>query len=108
MGAPFVGAQVTGPRDSPASLRARPTIGHRATFIALAAGSSPLSYQWRLNGTTSATQRQRAYTRTNVQPAEAGGYALVVTNSAEARQRGGHPDRFTSRRRSPTSPRTEQ
>ena len=64
--------------------------GTTATFSATASGSTPLSYQWRLN-TTNLTNGGRVsgvttgtLTISNVQPADAGGYTLVVTNGAGA------------------------
>jgi uncharacterized repeat protein (TIGR01451 family) len=74
----------------PPSIVSQPTnrtviAGATATFRVVAAGSSPLSYQWFFNqssalaGATNAT-----LTLNNAQPASAGGYSVVVTNSAGA------------------------
>jgi hypothetical protein len=61
--------------------------GTTATFTAVAAGSSPLTYQWQKNGvslnnggnvTGAATT---TLTLTNVQDADAANYALMITNA---------------------------
>src|ERR1035438_348179 len=46
-----------------------------ATFTASAAGTAPLSYQWRLNGTNIAGATGTSLTLSNVQAAQAGNYA---------------------------------
>jgi probable HAF family extracellular repeat protein len=55
-------------------------VGSNATFSVIAAGTSPLAYQWRfasnLNG-----QTNTSYTVTNAQAGNAGNYSVVVTNS---------------------------
>jgi hypothetical protein len=48
----------------------------------VATGTAPLSYQWRLGGGPIAGATASSYTRTNVQPADAGNYTVVVTNLA--------------------------
>ncbi len=55
--------------------------GGAATFTASAAGTAPLGYQWRLNGTPIGGATDSAYTRSNLQPGDAGTYSLVVTNA---------------------------
>ncbi len=57
-------------------------IGDDATFTVVAAGTTPLSYQWRFYGTNLASATATSYTRTNVQPGSAGSYSVVVTNIA--------------------------
>ncbi len=57
-------------------------VGQSATFTVSATGSAPLSYQWRLNGTSIAGATASAYTRSNAQPADAGSYSVFVTNVA--------------------------
>ena len=54
------------------------------TFNVVANGASPLSYQWRFNGTNISNATTNSYTRTNAQPADAGSYTVVVTNSSGA------------------------
>jgi len=56
--------------------------GANATFTVSASGSTPLSYQWRLDGANIAGATASSYTRSNVQPADAGSYSVVVTNLA--------------------------
>ena len=46
-----------------------------------AAGTPPLSYQWRLNGTNLAGATGTSLTLSNVQPALAGNYTVRVTNA---------------------------
>ena len=56
--------------------------GAAATFSVLAAGTAPLSYQWRFNASVLPGATASAYTRSNVQPADIGSYSVVVSNSA--------------------------
>lgn len=53
-----------------------------ATFIVGAAGTAPLRYQWQFNNANLVSATNTSYTRTNSQPADAGNYTVVVTNSA--------------------------
>jgi hypothetical protein len=53
-----------------------------ATFIVAAQGTAPLRYQWQFNNTNLTSATNTSYTRTNSQPADAGNYTVVVTNSA--------------------------
>jgi len=46
------------------------------------AGSSPLSYQWELNGTNFATTTAGLLVFTNAQPANDGTYEVTITNAA--------------------------
>lgn len=62
-------AQVVVPRNSD------------ATFTVTAAGVAPLSYQWRFNNSNLPAQTNTALVLHNVQPSNAGPYAVVVTNS---------------------------
>jgi hypothetical protein len=55
--------------------------GSNATFAATAAGTPPLSYQWRFNGTNLAGATSTSLTLANVQPAQAGNYSVRVTNT---------------------------
>jgi hypothetical protein len=63
-------------------------LGSNAVFSVLASGTTPLSYRWRFNGTNltdggslsgSATSQLMV---SNVHPARAGNYTVVVTNAA--------------------------
>ena len=57
------------------------TAGDSVTFTVTAGGTAPLSYQWSLNGTNLAGATTSSFTKTNVQPGDAGSYAVVVSNS---------------------------
>jgi hypothetical protein len=54
--------------------------GSTATFSVTVAGTPPLSYQWRFNGTNILGATATAFTLTNVQPAQAGSYTVRITN----------------------------
>jgi len=56
-------------------------VGGTATFGVTATGSLPLNYQWRFNGTNLGGATNTSLTLTNVQPAQAGNYAVLVTNA---------------------------
>ena len=56
--------------------------GSSATFTVAAAGAAPLNYQWQFNGTNLSGATSTSLTLTGVQPANAGSYTVVVTNSA--------------------------
>jgi hypothetical protein len=53
-----------------------------ATFTVTATGTTNLIYQWYFNSAMIPGATNTTYTRTNVQPAVAGNYFVVVTNSA--------------------------
>jgi hypothetical protein len=50
------------------------------TFTGAAAGTPPLSYQWKFNGSPIAGATNSAFTLNNAQNASAGNYQLAVTN----------------------------
>jgi hypothetical protein len=56
--------------------------GSSVTFSVVATNAAPLSYQWSLNGLNISGASASAYSLTNVQPSDAGSYAVVVWNSA--------------------------
>jgi parallel beta-helix repeat protein len=56
-------------------------IGSTASISVGASGSLPLSYQWLFNSTNIAGATNSVLTLTNVQPAQGGPYAVLVTNS---------------------------
>src|SRR5208282_849413 len=55
--------------------------GSSATFTVAAAGTAPLTYQWQFNGTNLYGATSTSLTLAGVQPANAGSYTVVVTNS---------------------------
>jgi hypothetical protein len=80
-------ADVSGKCALPPSVLSQPTnqqavLGNVAPFAATAAGSQPLSYQWRLNGTNLAGATNLSLTLNNLQLTDAGTYSLVASNSA--------------------------
>src|SRR2546426_454995 len=58
--------------------------GATVTFTVAATGNGPLTYQWRKNGVNISGANGAAYTIANVQPAEAGSYSVVVSDSIGA------------------------
>ncbi|MGD0057892.1 MAG: glycosyl hydrolase family 28 protein [Verrucomicrobiia bacterium] len=59
--------------------------GQSATFTVVANGSQPLSYQWYENTNTLLSGATgSSFTLTNVQPADAGSYSVVVSNPVGA------------------------
>ncbi len=62
----------------PASLTA--TQGFSRTLSVVASGTSPLAYQWSLNGTPLLDATNAALLLTNIQTADAGPYRVTVTN----------------------------
>lgn len=55
--------------------------GATAVFSVIVAGTAPLQYQWRRNGSILAGATQSALFLTNVVPASAGNFTVVVTNA---------------------------
>ena len=55
-----------------------------ATFNVVAAGSRPFNYQWRFNGAAIPAAMSSSYSVANAGPANAGGYDVIVSNSAGA------------------------
>ena len=56
------------------------TVGGNATFVVTATGSAPISYQWQKGGVAVSGATNASYTLNGVQSADAGSYAVVVTN----------------------------
>ncbi|MDW8309308.1 MAG: immunoglobulin domain-containing protein, partial [Verrucomicrobiales bacterium] len=81
-GAPFVGVTVVSPPTILTQPQSRTNLaGTTATFSVTASGSPPLAYQWRFNGANIPGATTNVYSRTNVQPADAGDYTVVITNA---------------------------
>jgi hypothetical protein len=57
-------------------------VGANASFTVTAAGTSPFAYQWAFDGTNLAGATDDTLVLTNVASAQAGGYAVVITNVA--------------------------
>jgi O-glycosyl hydrolase len=57
-------------------------VGDTVNFSVAASGTEPLSYQWLCNGTNLEGAVAEALSLTNLQPAQVGGYSVVVTNIA--------------------------
>jgi hypothetical protein len=58
------------------------TLGANASFSVTASGSGVLAYQWRFNGSDIPGANTATLTLNNIQPASAGIYTAVVSNSA--------------------------
>jgi hypothetical protein len=56
-------------------------VGSSATFAVTASGNPAPSYQWQFNGTNLDGQTASSFTLNNVQPANQGVYAVIVTNA---------------------------
>jgi Bacterial Ig domain/FG-GAP-like repeat/Glucodextranase, domain B/Immunoglobulin domain len=65
-------------RDLPASQLV--TAGNNATFAATAIGSTPVSYQWQLNGANLAGATKSTFTVTAAQNESVGNYAVIASN----------------------------
>lgn len=79
----FAYTAVTG---SPPSILTQPNpatvnVGDNVSFSVSASGSDPLSYQWLFNGGAIAGATGTSYSISNVQTANAGTYAVTVTNA---------------------------
>jgi alpha-tubulin suppressor-like RCC1 family protein len=60
------------------------TAGDTAAFSVTASGSPPLSYSWHFNGTNIPGATQASLMLSNVSPAQAGSYSVLVANIAGA------------------------
>jgi hypothetical protein len=56
--------------------------GGTASFNVAASGSTPLTYQWRLNGSPISGATGSSYSKSNVTTNDAGTYSVLVTNAA--------------------------
>jgi hypothetical protein len=75
--------------STPPVITSQPTnqtvaVGQTAIFSVSASGTLPLSYQWTFNTTNIAGATNNTLTLTNVQFSQAGTYAVVVSNLADA------------------------
>lgn len=78
-------AAETIPLNSPPAIQTQPTgqsvvLGSAVKFTVLAAGESPLSYQWRFNGNPIASATLPSLTISVAQLSSAGSYDVVVSN----------------------------
>jgi hypothetical protein len=76
---------VLGDAPGPPNLTMQPqgrtvTAGSNVTFTAWGTGSKPFYYRWRFNGTNLPGAASPNLALTNVQPARAGAYSVVVSN----------------------------
>ncbi len=74
------------PITAPPSITGQPAgqtvyAGANLTFQVAAAGAYPLSYQWLMNGTNLPGATGPVLALTSVQPANAGGYSVTITNA---------------------------
>ena len=58
------------------------TPGENSTFTVAANGAPPLGYQWLFDGATIPGATTNSYKINDAQPADAGGYSVIVSNSA--------------------------
>lgn len=83
-----VGAILAGcSRATPPTISTQPSaqtacVGGSVTFSVTAAGTAPLSYQWRKDGTNIPGATNATYTISSVTTGSAGNYTVVVTNKA--------------------------
>ncbi|GEM_PF-209394 len=78
---------LTAPALLPPTITTQPAVqaasaGDNVSFTVAASGASPLSYQWRFNGTNFPGATGPSLSLVNVQPADAGHYDVVVSNPA--------------------------
>jgi endonuclease/exonuclease/phosphatase family metal-dependent hydrolase len=55
-------------------------VGQTANFTVGASGATPLTYQWRMNGTNIPGASSSSYSRANVAASDAGSYSVAVSN----------------------------
>ena len=84
-----IDTNVIGDPPGPPAITAQPeskTVPLNATvaFTASVTGSSPLAYQWRVNGAVIVGATNPSFTLPAAQPADAGSYSVRVTNSLGA------------------------
>jgi alpha-tubulin suppressor-like RCC1 family protein len=74
--APVAPSIVTQPQDQTIG------VGANVTFVVAAAGTSPLSYQWRFNNTNIAGGTSSIFSLSNAQTTDSGNYSVVISNTA--------------------------
>ncbi|MEK7412804.1 MAG: malectin domain-containing carbohydrate-binding protein, partial [Planctomycetota bacterium] len=80
---PDGGSTVVAPAITTAPANATVTAGQTATFIVVATGTAPFTYQWQKNGVNIVGANGSAYTTPATSTADSGAtYRVVVTNSA--------------------------
>ena len=57
------------------------TAGSNVNFTVIAGGTSPLSYQWKFNGTNLTLATNLTLSLTNLQLNQAGNYSVLITNA---------------------------
>ncbi len=56
-------------------------VGNAVTFTVMSTNNGPVSYQWQFNGTNIAGATNATLTLTNLQPANAGNYQVVISSA---------------------------
>lgn len=85
VGPSYLGGPGGGP--TPPSITTQPqsqtvNVGAPVSFTVVATGTAPLSYQWKKNGADLAGATSTTYSIASTQSADAGGYSVVVSNTA--------------------------
>ena len=73
------------PPGQPPAIASQPSsqtipAGSPATFAVVAVGTAPLTYQWELNGLALVNRTNTTLTLAAIQPGDAGGYRVLVSN----------------------------
>ncbi len=77
---------VGGANTNPPSITTQPlsqtnALGGNVTLTVVAAGATPLSYQWRFYGSNISGATATSYALNNIQPTNGGDYTVVITNA---------------------------
>ena len=81
-GNPYGGGVPPTISSQPSPLLRTAPAGADVTYSVTAAGTAPLRYQWRLNGSNLVGETNATLALNNVQPANAGEYQVLIINSA--------------------------
>lgn len=76
------GVAATAPSITTQPLSQTANVGGAVSFTVAATGTSPLSYQWRKDGTAISGATGASYTIASVASGDAGSYSVLVSNSA--------------------------